>query len=40
MRKCLEVDHGNRPSFEQLVPEFDKLVSDVHKQVVKSLKLF
>ncbi len=34
MRKCLEVDHGNRPSFEQLVPVLENHVSDVHKQVI------
>ncbi len=34
MRKCLEVNHRDRPTFEDLVPIFETNTSDIHKQVL------
>ena len=33
MRKCLDIDFKNRPTFEQVVPILESYLSNVHKQV-------
>ena len=33
MQACWRVDHNDRPTFGQLVPELQSLLNDSHKQV-------
>jgi hypothetical protein len=33
MKQCWEVDYANRPTFKDLVPKIETLVSENHKQV-------
>jgi hypothetical protein len=35
MSDCWEVDTKTRPTFEQVVPRIEKLLSNQHKQVLK-----